>query len=231
VAKGEEFVVSVTTSSDFYYPFKSGYLNKTLHNYEHSQIPVNGGVFVYSLTDFPNNTFGNSFYFRDVRFLPDLDSSETGLRGAFSDIFVTDGLDYNLGTIFQPAVAEQITHVRVYSDKNENGDHTVRIYRRDNQQLVFGPVNWNYGGDGRWIELDITSSNVRVNGGVEYVVAITTPPSQYFPISYGFFNSGRTNNRNISFPANAGVFTSNPSQFPTTFNGNGYLRDVRFVAD
>jgi hypothetical protein len=203
-----------------------------LHNSQNLQIPEDGGVFDTSKTDFPTTSLSGNFYGRDVRFVADADASETGLSGTVPDASASDGTDYNLGMIFEPRVDGQITHVRVFSTKEESGDHIVRIYRRDNQQLVYGPVVWNYGGDGHWIELDISSSNIRVSGGIQYVVAVTTPGNQFFPRLGGVFSVGRSFSPNISIPANAGVYSATASDFPSaTVAGNCYFRDVRFLKD
>lgn len=140
---------------------------------------------------------------------------------------------YNMGTKFTPTVNGTITRVRVFSGPSESGDHIVRIYRNDTNAVLAGPITWNYGGDNAWITLDIP--DVTITANIEYTVAVTTSsgPQRYYPFRGGYFSTAGNNGSYLTYPANAGVFSSPDvtAQPTSSFGSAAYYRDVVFVPD
>jgi len=141
-----------------------------------------------------------------------------------------DGTYYELGTIFQSSVAGKITHLRVYSLASESGDHTARIWRNDDETVLGGPYTWNYGGTNGWITLDIP--DLDIDAGTNYTVSVSTGTSakrNYPNIAADLLTAGG-NGQHLTYPVNAGVFTTTTDARPTgSFNGGNYLRDIVFV--
>jgi hypothetical protein len=145
-----------------------------------------------------------------------------------------DGTAYDLGTIFQSSVAGTIAQLRVYSVAGESGNHTASIWRNDDQTVIGGgPWTWNYGGINGWITFNIPSVDIDAN--TLYTVSISTGTSahrDYPNVAGGAANPG-DNGQHLSYPANAGVFSTSPpppETLPTGYyNGGNYLRDIVFV--
>jgi hypothetical protein len=142
-----------------------------------------------------------------------------------------DGTDYALGMIFQSSVAGKVTHFRVYSLASESGEHIARLWRNSDNTVIAGPYTWVYGGVTGWITLDVP--DVEIEADTQYTIAISTGTSakrNYPNISRDLNNAGN-NGRDLSYPANAGVFIENRNARPTsTYHGGNYLRDVVFTA-
>jgi hypothetical protein len=150
--------------------------------------------------------------------------SKTGSDIAF------DGTYYELGMIFRTGVPGTITHLRVYSLASESGDHTARLWRNDAEEVIGGPYTWNYGGFTGWITLDIP--DVEIEPDIEYTVSVSTgtSPNRNYPNVAADLLAEGGNGLNLSYPVNAGVFTTLPEGRPMeSFNGGNYLRDIVFL--
>lgn len=141
-----------------------------------------------------------------------------------------DGAYYELGTVFRAAVPGAVSQLRVYSLASESGDHTARIWRNDDETVIGGPYTWNYGGSTGWITLDIP--DVDIEPGVDYTVSVSvgTSAKRNYPNLAADLLTAGGNGQNLTYPANAGVFTETRDARPTgSFNGGNYLRDIVFV--
>ncbi len=192
--------------------------------------PVDAGKFTESRDARPNSSFNHGNYGRDVVFVPSAPPAESLFPDTktLGDINF-DGSYYELGTVFRPAVAGKVTHLRVYSLASESGDHTARLWRNSDNAVIGGPYVWNYGGVTGWIELDIL--DVDLEAEVDYTVAISvgTSPQRNYP-NLADMASGGNNGRNLSYPIDAGKFTETRDGRPTaSFNHGDYGRDVVFV--
>ncbi len=141
-----------------------------------------------------------------------------------------DGTYYELGMKFQASVAGKITHLRVYALASEAGDHTARLWRNDDETEIGGPYTWNYAGAAGWIELDIPDLEIVAN--TEYTISVSTgtsPKRNYPNVAADVLVAGG-NGQHLTYPVNAGVFTTARDARPTeSFNGGNYLRDIVFV--
>jgi trimeric autotransporter adhesin len=137
--------------------------------------------------------------------------------------------DYELGMIFQASVKGKVTHARVYAVARERGDHSVRLWRNSDETLIAGPYTWNYGGTTGWITFDIP--DVDIDADTEYTIAISTASAvkNYANIAADVARGGN-NGQHLSYPNNAGVFTTTLGERPAqSYNGGNYLRDIVFV--
>ncbi len=140
-----------------------------------------------------------------------------------------ENTDYELGMIFRSSIPGKITHVRVYSVAGERGDHTARLWQNADNSVIGGPYTWNYGGVTGWITLDIP--DVDIVADTDYTVTVSTGNSvkNYPNIAADVARAGN-NGQHLSYPANAGVFSTILGARPTTsYNGGNYLRDIIFV--
>ena len=140
-----------------------------------------------------------------------------------------ENTDYELGMVFSSSVKGKITHIRVYSVADERGDHTARLWRNADETLIVEPVTWNYGGTTGWITLDIP--DVDIDADTEYTVVVSTGDTvkNYPNIAADVARAG-SNGQHLSYPDNAGVFSTTLGERPiTSYNGGNYLRDIIFV--
>lgn len=150
-------------------------------------------------------------------------ASKTGTR-------YYDNAAYELGTIFRSSTAGQITAVKAYGVTGETGSHTVRIWSNSNNTVVAGPYTWNYTGNNSWLTYTLPTA-LSITANTDYTVTVSTgaDSSKYYAAINGDFSSAGSNGASLSWPANAGVFTSSLGTRPTSsWNGSNYLRDVVF---
>ena len=143
--------------------------------------------------------------------------------------FALDGTYYELGMIFRSSVAGKITQLRVFSVASETGDHTARLWRNDDDTVIGGPYTWNYGGVTGWITFDIPP--VDIVADTDYTVSISTgtSPKRNYPNVPDFATAGN-NGGHLSYPVDAGVFTTQRDARPTqSFNHGDYFRDIVFI--
>jgi beta-glucanase (GH16 family) len=141
-----------------------------------------------------------------------------------------DNAAYELGTIFRSYVAGQITAVKAFGVTGETGNHTVRIWRNSDNTVVAGPYTWNYTGNNSWLTYTLpTALNITANTDYTVTVSTGTDSGKYYSAINGDFSSAGNNGANLSWPANAGVYTSSLGTRPaSTWGSSNYLRDVVF---
>lgn len=140
-----------------------------------------------------------------------------------------EGTFYELGTIFRPTVDGNVTQLRVYALASESGVHNGRIWRNSDGALIGGPYAWTYGGTTGWIVLDIP--DVPLTANTDYTVVVSTGAAgRNYPYLNGDLAVAGGNGAHLTYPANAGVFSTAGGTRPTTaFQASNYLRDVLFV--
>jgi hypothetical protein len=140
-----------------------------------------------------------------------------------------ENTDYDLGMIFQCSVPGRITHIRVYAVAGEKGDHTARLWRNADETVIGGPYTWTYGGVTGWITLAIP--DVEIDAATDYTVTVSTGSlvKNYANIAADVAHAGN-NGQHLSYPDNAGVFSTTLGERPTgSYQGGNYLRDIVFV--
>lgn len=142
-----------------------------------------------------------------------------------------DNTRYELGTVFSPKVNGTITGVRVYAVTSESGTHTVRIWNNSTGTVVKGPNSFSAAGTG-WRTYNFSTA-LNVTAGTSYTVSITTggdSKRRYAYTEYALTQAGG-NGQNLTYPVNAGVFTTALGTRPTqTYHSSNYFRDVVFNA-
>lgn len=140
-----------------------------------------------------------------------------------------NGLDWELGTRFQPTVDGDVTAIKVYGASAESGNHTARIWDNSTGTLAGGPYTLSYGGTAGWKYYTLPAP-VALTAGTEYTVTVTTGSDANRALPYtttGAVSSGDNGGR-LTYPANAGVASNAMGARPTFSSGNNYLRDVVF---
>lgn len=141
---------------------------------------------------------------------------------------------YELGTRFSTKKSGWITKVRMYTYVNESGDHTVRIWDYDKNEVVAGPYNWNVAkGTQGWQEFELPEA-VHVDAGKAYVVAISNGETRYYArgkSSDNDFSTPIVNGDLITY-SDSGLFSTSLGTMPNKVNKTvNYFRDVVFVPE
>jgi hypothetical protein len=224
-----DYTVSVTTGSvGKDYPKRANDLASAGSNGANLTYPANAGVYSLTPASRPTSSYGSTNYLRDVVFLP------AGGQSLWADARIAtslgiDNLNYELGTIFRSTIAGKVTHLRVYAVAAESGTHTARLWRNSDNVVLGGPYTWSYGGSDGWITLDITDVNIAAN--TDYTVSVTTGSvGKTYPKRGNDLASAGSNGANLTYPANAGVYSLAPGSRPTSSSSSSnYLRDVVFT--
>jgi uncharacterized protein YaiE (UPF0345 family) len=139
------------------------------------------------------------------------------------------GSDVELGTIFQPTTSGYIAGVKVYGKSGESGVHKVRIWRNSDGAVVAGPFDFSFSGSNSWVTFYLPTP-LEVTANTLYTVSVSSggdTSNVYASIPNDLVSGGSSGN--LTWPANAGVYTYTVGARPTsTFNSTNYLRDVIF---
>jgi hypothetical protein len=141
-----------------------------------------------------------------------------------------------LGTIFQASVPGKITAVRIYGYNDgtyiESGEHIVRIWDNTTNEVIAGPYTFDFVGSSRWETFELPVP-VSIAPDTQYIVSISTGTDEYkfYSAIEGYFNSAGGNGKHLSWPANAGVVTTEMGAKPDTAYNYCFMRDVVFVPD
>ena len=135
--------------------------------------------------------------------------------------------DFNLGTEFQALMDGYITKARVYTHESEQGDHIIRLYKRNgpsDYSIIAGPYTMSITpGEAGWKEL-ILPEAISVEAGGIYLISSTTGNGYYVQSSQNFIASD-----NIYIDYLQGLYSFLPDGVPlSNFNGAHYFRDVVF---
>ncbi len=161
-------------------------------------------------------------------------ASEETIWGSRSTTGFTGDLQpWDLGMVFIPTVAGQVTGVRVYGVANESGDHTARLWRNSDNKLLSGPHTITFSGSG-WHEFSLPTP-VPLSANQAYTVTVSTGEDStrwYSEVTQDpAMGKGGSNGLHITYPANASVYSETIGVRPTkSWQQSNYLRDVIFVA-
>ena len=135
---------------------------------------------------------------------------------------------YELGTEFQTLTNGLITKVRLYSNINEGGDHTIRLWLHSGStySLVAGPFTWNFtAGTAGWREFTLPSPVV-AGANVNYIVSITNSTDRYYAKTENF--SSASSNSYVRYLR--GIYTTAIGSAPgSVYNASCYFRDIVFA--
>ena len=113
----------------------------------------------------------------------------------------------------------------------ESGRHTAAIWDNATGNRLLSR-SWTYSGTG-WRTVAL-STPLMVQAGRSYTVSVTTgtDSGRGYAGLVGALSSPGSNGRNLTYPANAGVYGTNLNARPTlVWKGANYLRDVVFQPD
>lgn len=139
------------------------------------------------------------------------------------------GTFYELGTIFSPTTDGIVEAIRVYGVEGESGTHNARIWSRANRTIIGGPYTISFSGPG-WHVYTLPVP-IQLNANAEYIVTVTngTDVNRSFALIHGALTSSGSNGAHLTYPANAGVYSTVAGSMPaTTYRSSNYLRDVVF---
>lgn len=137
-----------------------------------------------------------------------------------------------LGTVFKSSADGLVTAVRVFGALLDTGtEHTIRIWDNSTNEVVAGPYTFEYVGYWAWWTYYLPVP-LEIKADTEYTVSVSTGEGDQLGYSFidGFFTEAGDNGGYISWPANAGVYSTTLGERPTLNDGNGthYMRDVIF---
>ncbi len=135
---------------------------------------------------------------------------------------------YELGTEFQTLTNGLITKVRLYSNINEGGNHTIRLWLHSGStySLVAGPFTWNIAaGTAGWREFTLPSPVV-ADANVNYIVSITNSTDRYYAKTENFSNT--LSNSYVRYLK--GLYSTAIGSAPVSvYNASCYFRDIVFA--
>ena len=136
---------------------------------------------------------------------------------------------YELGTRFSSDVGGQITHVRIYTNAEEGGSHTVRIWRAADSTVVSGPFTWNFSsGSAGWKTFALPQP-LTISANNEYIVAVSNSSDQYYAAQLHGLDFPLVNGH-LKTSAGSGVWSDAMGSMPTNvWQNTNYFRDVIFV--
>ena len=140
-----------------------------------------------------------------------------------------------LGTRFQAKTSGLITRVRIYTNKEESGIHTVRIWDFDKKELVAGPFEWEVPSGREGWQIFTLPKAVRIEADQDYVVAVSSSAEQ----SYYAYGTGENSfaapicNRDLITYTGSGLYSATLGAMPDQVQEDtlNYFRDIVFVSD
>lgn len=236
------YTVAVSTADDSnrVYPASADFFAAAGGNDKSLVFPPGAGVFSTQLGSRPTETAQNSFYFRDVAFVPGSIPPENVIIWAL-DLPVRlgrggDGTDRELGTVFRSTVAGDVTAIRVLSTKQDGGDHIATIWRNSDDAVMGGPYTLQFGCFGQlcgdeWFVFPLETP-IPIDANTDYTVSVTTGTDQNraYPLLNQAFAVAGGNGAHLTYPAGAGVSGTDIGVRPSQKDpaNPSYLREVLF---
>jgi hypothetical protein len=176
------------------------------------------GIYVYSLTSVTDATGCTA---EDLGTSITITVREDGSQGNSTETLFTTEIpetsshdrSYDLGTEFEVLSSGTITGVRLYSNLNEGGTHTIRIWVNTGSSytLAAGPYSWNFSsGIQGWREYSLATP-VPVTSNTRYIISVTNSSDYYYSKSEYFISS--TENEYIRYIR--GIYTTNVGSVPS----------------
>ncbi|THF77128.1 DUF4082 domain-containing protein [Cohnella fermenti] len=225
IGANTDYIVAVSTSTDQWYAasghgFDNPIANGNLVTYTGS------GLFSTTLGAMPSSSYNNGNYFRDIVFVS---GTESTIYTTQTPALYDNDAQYELGTKFYATVDGTIAKVRIYTNASEGGSHTVRIWDASGATVVAGPYTWSItAGTAGWKEFTLPTA-LAITANTDYIVSVSTSTDQWYAATGHAFDSPIANGNLVTY-AGSGVFSTTLGAMPTSsYNNNGYFRDVVFV--
>lgn len=147
-------------------------------------------------------------------------------------LFAEETVAINAGTIFAPKVSGTMTHVKLYTAKEENGKYTVQLWDFEYREVI-AEYEWNIkSGFEGWQYFELPEP-IKLEAFKNYVVSVmNNENSRYYARVEGYFYDGDDVNSMFITTIDSGRFSLDTSVLPNNqFNQRTYLRDIVFVPD
>jgi LmbE family N-acetylglucosaminyl deacetylase len=139
----------------------------------------------------------------------------------------SDGVNLELGMLFQSDTAGQITGIRFWKDASETGLHTGTIWSASGTRLA--SVTFCNETASGW-QVQSLATPLSINANTTYVVSVNTGDTYYVDSNGGLASSITNMDLSNVVTANNGVYGPQAT-FPTSSWANSnYFRDVVFVS-
>jgi hypothetical protein len=137
---------------------------------------------------------------------------------------------FELGTKFWADVNGQITHVGLYANALEGGDHTIRIWRAGDSALLAGPYTWSFpAGTEGWKKVALPTP-LSIVANTDYIIGITNSSDRYYAEQPHGFDAAIVN-QHLHTYAGSGVYATVLGTMPKlNWQNSNYFRDIVFVA-
>ena len=146
-----------------------------------------------------------------------------------------DGMRNALGLRFATTKYGTVTKVRLYTTKDESGEHLVSLWNYETGELLTdGFLSWNIvpGYEG-WREFTLPTP-IAIEADVQYALSITAGPDAIYAKGTNQLANPLTNGDLYTF-AKSGLYSTNANlaltHMPDGQAASNYFRDVVFVAD
>lgn len=227
------YVVSVNSNTA--YGITENALANAVSNDGLTSLAGNNGVYVYSVGSFPNASWNNSNYFRDVVLStgttqppPPIDPPSTNgvsILGTQLPARTENDSPVELGMKFRSSEAGVITHIRYFRPSTETGSHQGNIWTLDGRRLAQVTFTGETASGWQTAQLNPALS-IAANG--TYIVSVNSNTA--YAITSGGLASSISNTPLTTVAGSNGVFNYEPGAFPfETFENSNYFRDVVFV--
>lgn len=135
---------------------------------------------------------------------------------------------YELGTRFYANVNGQVTGVRIYTNAQEGGAHTVRIWNANTAALVAGPFTWTISsGTEGWKTFALPTA-LSITANTDYIVSVSNSGDRWYAQAVQGFSSPVVNGNLFTY-VGSGVYSVTLGAMPTsTWQNANYFRDVVF---
>ncbi|MGD0907525.1 MAG: DUF4082 domain-containing protein, partial [Candidatus Acidiferrales bacterium] len=139
----------------------------------------------------------------------------------------SDGVNLELGMLFQSDTAGQITGIRFWKDSNEIGLHVGSIWSATGTRLA--SVTFCNETASGW-QVQSLASPLAITANTTYVVSVNTGDTYYVDTTGGLASAIVNMDLSNVVTANNGVY-GNQATFPTnSYANSNYFRDVVFVS-
>ena len=135
-----------------------------------------------------------------------------------------------LGTVFSAKYNGLITKARIYTDAQESGIHTVRLWDCESKAVLAGPYEWDIeAGTAGWREF-VLPQPAAVKAGKKYMIAVSTSSGGGYAKADNQLGEPIAHMDLITYE-NSGVYTDTIGAMPSAASASNYFRDVVYEPD
>ncbi len=145
-------------------------------------------------------------------------------------LFAEEDVPINAGTIFAPKADGAVTHVKLYTAKEEQGKYYVQIWDYELEEEIVS-YEWELSGGVEGWRYFALPEPLHLNAHHNYMVSVmNTEESRYYARVEGYFKDGDDVSSQFVTTSTSGRFSLSEEVLPNNeFNQRTYLRDIVFV--